>query len=39
LISGGADTAQAKIEVLEACGIRATKNPSEMGKLLRAALG
>jgi succinyl-CoA synthetase alpha subunit len=39
LISGGSDTAQAKIEVLEACGIRATKNPSEMGKLLRAALG
>ncbi len=39
LISGGADTAQAKIEILEACGIRATKNPSEMGKLLRAALG
>jgi succinyl-CoA synthetase alpha subunit len=39
LISGGSDTAQAKIEVLEACGIRATKNPSEMGKLLRAAMG
>jgi succinyl-CoA synthetase alpha subunit len=39
LISGGADTAQAKIEILEACGIRATKNPSEMGKLLRVALG
>lgn len=39
LISGGDDTAQAKIEALEACGIRATKNPSEMGKLLRTVLG
>lgn len=35
LISGGADTAQAKLEILEACGIRTTKNPSEMAKLLR----
>jgi len=35
LISGGEDTAQAKLEILEACGIRTTKNPSEMAKLLR----
>jgi len=35
LISGGEDTAQAKLDVLEACGIRTTKNPSEMAKLLR----
>ena len=38
LISGGDDTAQAKLDILEACGIRTTKNPSEMGKLLKAAL-
>ncbi|MBM3380374.1 MAG: succinate--CoA ligase subunit alpha [Betaproteobacteria bacterium] len=35
LISGGDDTAQAKLDILEACGIRTTKNPSEMAKLLR----
>ena len=39
LISGGDDTAQAKLDIMEACGIRTTKNPSEMGKLLKAALG
>ena len=38
LISGGADTAQAKLDILEECGIKTTKNPSEMGKLLQAAL-
>jgi len=38
LISGGADTAQAKLEIMEACGIKVTKNPSEMGRLLKAAL-
>lgn len=38
LISGGEDTAQAKLEIMEACGIKTTKNPSEMGKLLKAAL-
>ena len=38
LISGGADTAQAKLDAMEACGIRTTKNPSEMGKLLKAVL-
>ena len=38
LISGGADTAQAKLEIMEACGIKTTKNPSEMGKLLKSAL-
>lgn len=27
LISGGADTADAKLEVMEACGIRTTRNP------------
>ena len=39
LISGGADTADAKLEVMEACGIRTTRDPSEMGRLLKKVLG
>ena len=35
LISGGADTADAKLAVMEECGFTITRNPSEMGKLLR----
>ena len=38
LISGGADTADAKLEVMEACGFTVTRNPSEMAKLLKARL-
>ena len=38
LISGGADTAQAKLEIMEACGIKVTKNPSEMARLLQEIL-
>ncbi len=38
LISGGADTAQAKLEIMDACGIKVTRNPSEMARLLKAAL-
>ncbi len=38
LISGGADTADAKLAVMEECGIRTTRNPSEMGKLLKSVL-
>ena len=38
LISGGADTADAKLEIMEACGIKVTKNQSEMGRLLKAML-
>ncbi|MGV8893296.1 MAG: succinate--CoA ligase subunit alpha [Burkholderiaceae bacterium] len=38
LISGGADTAQAKLDIMEACGIKTTKNPSEMARLLKAML-
>jgi succinyl-CoA synthetase alpha subunit len=38
IISGGKGTAQEKLEVMSACGIRVTKNPSEMGVLLRAAI-
>ncbi|MFN0161145.1 MAG: succinate--CoA ligase subunit alpha [Burkholderiales bacterium] len=38
LISGGEDTAQAKLEIMEECGIRTTKNPSEMAALLKMML-
>ena len=38
LISGGADTAQAKLDIMEECGIKATKNPSEMARLLKVML-
>jgi succinyl-CoA synthetase alpha subunit len=38
LISGGADTAEAKLAVMEECGIRTTRDPSEMGKLLKSVL-
>src|SRR3954447_10691541 len=38
LISGGADTAEAKLEIMQACGIKVTKNPSEMGRLLKSVL-
>src|SRR6476619_5019365 len=38
LISGGAATAEAKLAIMESCGIQVTRNPSEMGKLLKALL-
>jgi succinyl-CoA synthetase alpha subunit len=38
IISGGTGTAQAKLEVMSDCGIRVTKNPGEMGKLLQSVL-
>ncbi|HEY8711162.1 MAG TPA: succinate--CoA ligase subunit alpha [Burkholderiaceae bacterium] len=38
LISGGADTADAKLAVMEACGFTVTRNPSEMGRLLKSLL-
>jgi succinyl-CoA synthetase alpha subunit len=38
IISGGKGTAQEKLAVMEASGIKVTKNPAEMGKLLRSAL-
>ena len=38
IISGGTGTAQEKLAVLEACGIRTTKNPSEIAKLLQSVL-
>ena len=38
IISGGKGTAQEKLAVMEECGIRTTKNPSEMAKLLKSVL-
>ncbi|WP_292979704.1 succinate--CoA ligase subunit alpha [Nitrosomonas sp.] len=38
IIAGGKGTAQEKIEVMEACGIRVTRNPAEMGELLKSVL-
>ena len=38
LIAGGADTADAKLAIMEECGFKVTRNPSEMGKLLKALL-
>jgi succinyl-CoA synthetase alpha subunit len=38
LISGGADTAEAKLAIMEECGFKITRDPSEMGKLLRTLL-
>ncbi|MEO5701987.1 MAG: succinate--CoA ligase subunit alpha [Casimicrobiaceae bacterium] len=38
IISGGKGTAQEKLEVMAASGIRVTKNPAEMGKLLKSVL-
>lgn len=39
IISGGKGTAQEKLAVMEECGIKITRNPAEMGKLLKSALG
>lgn len=38
IIAGGKGTAQEKIAVMEECGIRVTRNPAEMGKLLQSVL-
>ena len=38
LISGGADTADAKLAIMEECGFTVTRNPSEMAKLLKGLL-
>ena len=39
IISGGKGTAQEKLEIMDACGITVTKNPSEMARLLKAMFG
>jgi succinyl-CoA synthetase alpha subunit len=38
IISGGKGTAAEKIAVMEECGIKVTRNPAEMGKLLKSVL-
>ena len=38
IISGGKGTAQEKLAVMESCGIKVTRNPAEMGKLLKSVL-
>ncbi len=38
IISGGKGTAQEKLNIMEECGIKVTKNPAEMGKLLKSVL-
>ncbi len=38
IISGGKGTAQEKLAVMRACGIKVTKNPAEMGRLLKSVL-
>jgi len=38
IISGGKGTAQEKLEVMQACGIKITRNPAEMGKTLKAIM-
>jgi succinyl-CoA synthetase alpha subunit len=38
IISGGKGTAQEKLEVMQACGIKVTRNPAEMGRTLKAIM-
>ena len=38
IISGGKGTAQEKLAVMEECGIKVTRNPAEMGSLLKSVL-
>ena len=38
LIAGGADTADAKLAIMEECGFKVTRNPSEMARLLKTLL-
>jgi succinyl-CoA synthetase alpha subunit len=38
IVSGGKGTAEAKFAALDAAGIRTTRNPSELGALVKAAL-
>jgi len=38
LISGGADTADAKLAIMEECGFKVTRDPSVMGKMIQALI-
>ena len=39
ITSGGKGTAQEKRAVMENCGIRVTRRPAQMGKLLASVIG
>lgn len=39
IISGGKGTANEKMKVLEAAGVRVVKNPAEIGHAVKTALG
>jgi succinyl-CoA synthetase alpha subunit len=39
IVSGGQGSADEKLAVMQACGIRVTHNPAEIGKLLESVLG
>ena len=39
IISGGKGTADEKLAVMEECGIKVTRNPADMGKLMKSVLG
>ena len=39
IISGGKGTATEKLAVMEECGIRVTRNPAEIGRLVRSVIG
>lgn len=38
IISGGKGTAQEKLDVMESCGIKVTRNPAKMGQLLKSVI-
>ena len=38
IISGGKGTAEEKLAIMEECGIKVTRNPAEMGKLMKSVL-
>ena len=38
IISGGKGTAAEKLAVMEACGIKVTRNPADMGKLMKSVM-
>ena len=38
IISGGKGTADEKLAVMESCGIKVTKNPADMGRLMKSVL-
>ncbi len=39
IISGGKGTADEKLAVMEECGIKVTRNPADMGKLMKSVMG